>query len=562
MKSLEKKIRPPAFARFRGNNALICKTNRFALTGGNLEVGYRSCDWKGLTFYLAGSPYFFKRGNRNTRLGGLGKFRVTYKNVLSAEISVFGDHINRAEVNGTIRLTIPLGKKAMRCTKNPVNCCDRFRPPERFEPIVFEKSHQQVIATDSGGNPLNFTFVNNLSSSSGTFESPFPTLMQAQNQSKAGDFIYVFAGDGTSTGMSDGFTMKSSQTLAGSGTELLIATQFGQIAIPAQTTMRPILSNSNGNGVTLANNCTVNGIDVVEAQVFGFYYEPVDGVSTATFNHCSAINNGGGFFIDDMPMSNDSIFTGSFAHCAAINSTVSGGFTVNQSGKESSFIISFANCSAIGNVNNGDMPFNASGGFGIHNGASDPNNRNSCTVSFRNCLASDNENSDGTSVARGGFALNNQGSGLGSNSLAVSFENCSAIGNSTSMGVGTSGGIVIRNGDNAIVTASFMNCLASDNTSSTTASTPTGGFAIDNVEGIVVCSFTNCSAINNSNSGGNFNGGFAAASSPGSPTDSFSALLTNCLSKGNTPMSFDIESADDPRAMVQIEEDATLSVDL
>ena len=100
-------------------------------------------------------------------------------------------------------------------------------------------------------NPVTKTpyvvwFVNNTSQlpGNGTIESPFPTLVQAQNSSAANDIIYVFPGNATDAGMNAGITLMEGQQLLGSGIAQRIATKQGILKIPAQSAGLPTISNT------------------------------------------------------------------------------------------------------------------------------------------------------------------------------------------------------------------------------------------------------------------------------------------------------------------------------
>lgn len=94
--------------------------------------------------------------------------------------------------------------------------------------------------------PYVVWFVNNTSpsSGSGTFESPFPTLIQAQDASAPNDIIYVFTGDGTDKGMSAGIILQKGQQLLGSSISHHIKTTLGIVEIPAQAQGLPTISNT------------------------------------------------------------------------------------------------------------------------------------------------------------------------------------------------------------------------------------------------------------------------------------------------------------------------------
>jgi len=91
----------------------------------------------------------------------------------------------------------------------------------------------------------------------GRSESPFDTLAQAAAAAdRAGDTIYLFNGDGTTTGMSGGVTLRANQRLLGERQPLSVD---GFDLAPARTSVRPQLVGP----VTLRTGNTVAGLTVV-----------------------------------------------------------------------------------------------------------------------------------------------------------------------------------------------------------------------------------------------------------------------------------------------------------
>jgi hypothetical protein len=112
------------------------------------------------------------------------------------------------------------------------------------------------------GQPFIIWVVNNTSHSLGTFEDPFPTLLDAQNASSANQGIYVFPGDGTTNGMSDGIVLKDGQLFLGASFAYTIPTTIGPIFLPAMASTMPNITNTAGDVVTLGNNNTVFGFNI------------------------------------------------------------------------------------------------------------------------------------------------------------------------------------------------------------------------------------------------------------------------------------------------------------
>ena len=141
---------------------------------------------------------------------------------------------------------------------------------DRNEIIPVDHKNFQSIATDPAtGLPYNFIFVNNLSHSLGTFESPYPSLSMAESpNSHPGDIIYVFEGDGTSNNMDEGFMMQNYQHLWGSGVEQRLWTNWGMVTVPAFTFGLPLVTNSAGGSpvITFADGCEISGIHVLNSS--------------------------------------------------------------------------------------------------------------------------------------------------------------------------------------------------------------------------------------------------------------------------------------------------------
>ncbi|MEO6392284.1 MAG: Ig-like domain-containing protein, partial [Pyrinomonadaceae bacterium] len=90
----------------------------------------------------------------------------------------------------------------------------------------------------------------------GRSSDPFDTLLEAQTASAVGDTIYVFLGNGTTTGQNAGFVLKASQRLLGEGVALTVPVSVN--GGPNPTTLRvagtqPMIGNSAGVGVTATN---------------------------------------------------------------------------------------------------------------------------------------------------------------------------------------------------------------------------------------------------------------------------------------------------------------------
>jgi len=104
-------------------------------------------------------------------------------------------------------------------------------------------------------------YVNNQAATggNGTSTTPYDTLAAAATASSAGETIYVFEGDGTSTGYNAGVTLKNTQKLLGQGVDLVIGSTT---LVTGSAGDRPLLRNATGTAVTLATGNEVAGIQI------------------------------------------------------------------------------------------------------------------------------------------------------------------------------------------------------------------------------------------------------------------------------------------------------------
>jgi hypothetical protein len=167
-----------------------------------------------------------------------------------------------------------------------------LQPVGRQEIIVIDKVRKNTVAIDPAtGKPYFFVFVNNTSHSDGTYESPYHSFAQAQANSSPYDIIYVFPGDGTTTGMDSGITLKENQKFWGSGIRHKIKTSQGTVSIPAQSSSAPTITNTNintdGNAITLAPNNAISGFIITSAfndAIYGVNLQSLD-VSSCTMTN-------------------------------------------------------------------------------------------------------------------------------------------------------------------------------------------------------------------------------------------------------------------------------------
>lgn len=255
------------FAGFSGNFVLVDQKFRFAMKGVDGEIGFHSGKTTNFDFYTAAGAYYFKGHIGKGAVGGKVRASACYKEFVTLELSDSYDTVFHNNFQGQITFSVPFGPKVRpRVTQSCCpDTCDfattlamrMTQPVVRQEIIVVDKKKKGKVLTDT-----SFIFVNNQAHSNGTFESPYPTLVQAQNNSVPGDIIYVYPGDGTTNGMNAGITLQNGQSLWGSGTSHVLSTRAGFITIPQMTPNAPLITNTAGNVVTLAVNNNVSGMNI------------------------------------------------------------------------------------------------------------------------------------------------------------------------------------------------------------------------------------------------------------------------------------------------------------
>lgn len=255
------------FDRFNGHHILLQHKRKFALTGGDAEVGAHITQSTTWDVYAGVGPYYFSSEHASS-WGGKTRFIARYKEYVSLEASYSYDTLFKNVVQGTVALNYPFGKKLKRSGRHcplqkDLMLSRAALSPYRFEiPVVKKKKLRSAAINPATQEPWEVWFVDNTSSSKGTFESPFPTLIEAQAASAPYDMIYVFPGDGTTNGMDMGIQLQNGQTLFGSGVSHEISTTKGGMTIPAFSTTAPLLTSAS-NVVSLANGNTVSGLNVL-----------------------------------------------------------------------------------------------------------------------------------------------------------------------------------------------------------------------------------------------------------------------------------------------------------
>ncbi|MBL4802836.1 MAG: right-handed parallel beta-helix repeat-containing protein [Emcibacter sp.] len=257
------------------NIYLPSNNNERALEGVDGEVGYEVL--LGLSVFAG--YYHFGASNTQTIEGPRGRidwdlFKSFKKNngfKLSLTVEFTDDNVRGSRGWGGFRLRVPLGSAAKDSHKLSGLEARMSERVERdvdivtgiLKPIPLLKTGQDLY------------FVNNIKSGDGSFEHPFATLEEAQNASDDNDIIFVYAGDGSSTGYDQGIILQNGQSLIGEYNGL---TFLGiQFVTPGA---RPIVTNAAANSIiTMASDTSVSGLhlDGMGVATGGIYGQDVSG---------------------------------------------------------------------------------------------------------------------------------------------------------------------------------------------------------------------------------------------------------------------------------------------
>ena len=176
-------------------------------------------------------------------------------------------------------------------------------PPGATTTDSFDYTVSDTLLSSTGTVTITFVgevwYVDNTAAGTGTSTSPFSTLAAAETASGVGDTIYIFEGDATTIGQDTGITLAATQQLIGAGAALEVPLAVNGGTSP--TTLRtvgastPEMANTAGNGITLAANNTIRGLDVGTSGGSGLFGSAVGSLIVSDVGSISSI---GGAAID------------------------------------------------------------------------------------------------------------------------------------------------------------------------------------------------------------------------------------------------------------------------
>ncbi len=192
-----KKITSPfnvKFDRFSGHHMHLSQKRQFAMKGADAEIGFHFGKSRNFDFYAAAGPYYYIGEIGHNTWGGKTRLAGMYKEYIRIEVSDSYDRMFHNNFQVQLTFTLPFGGRSRVKKTGACNSCRKadalasrmLQPVGRQEIIVVGKKEKTQLAIDPAtGLPYFFVFVDNTSSSDGTYESPYPTLAQAQDNSSA-----------------------------------------------------------------------------------------------------------------------------------------------------------------------------------------------------------------------------------------------------------------------------------------------------------------------------------------------------------------------------------------
>ncbi|MGH2612203.1 MAG: inverse autotransporter beta domain-containing protein, partial [Rhabdochlamydiaceae bacterium] len=261
------------FVKFSGHHLIVSQKIQYAMAGVDAEAGAHLNQFRNFDFFAGAGPYYFAKRQKGRDVYG-GKIRLAgrYSDYFSLEVSGSYDNVFHGIVQAEVGVHFCFGPRRKK-EKKPYLDSQPLRtrvlqPVSRDEIVVVnERNKENVAINPATGQPFYILFVDNTSHSLGTFSSPYPTLLQAQNASSPYDIIYVFPGDLTTKGMDQGFVMQDNQRILGAGIDHIFITTQGPVTAPAQSTGYPLIMNRTTGAAPLAviylgNSCEVAGVHV------------------------------------------------------------------------------------------------------------------------------------------------------------------------------------------------------------------------------------------------------------------------------------------------------------
>ncbi|MFT6332560.1 MAG: parallel beta-helix repeat protein, partial [Lentimonas sp.] len=267
--------------------------------GFDIEVGRKMPFLEDLTMSV--SYYHFRNNNVDEKIDGYrarGKYSFFSKNghSLSLEGQYSYDNLRSDEFLGGIKYSYQFGKSGKdNNRKNQLSAIEKRMTAEVIRDVDIvtkENAADPTTLKSANGEDQKILFVNNEAGGiqEGTMENPFKTLKDAEAASGEYDIIYVYYGDGTTSGYDDGIVLKDYQKLFGQGDDFTIGDVLGNqsygevlIAKESDDSYSKITKTFNGGDDTYIEHVT--SLSNVETYtIMAANYNVITGVDVSSNN--------------------------------------------------------------------------------------------------------------------------------------------------------------------------------------------------------------------------------------------------------------------------------------
>ena len=277
--------------RFAGNSLLVATRADLGMQGFDLSIGAGDSTLiPGTELYGQAEFYWFTAAYGEDALGGRAAldWQVHDNIALSGWVS----YDTLFETSGLVGITVSLGGPTHRRDR----AADSLGTGERLVSFVERRNlmaiHEDALdsggerpLTDADGQPLPFWHVDNTAApgGDGTWEQPFDTLAAAGAEAGTtgpGDVIIFHVGDGTTTNQTDGITLQDSQYFLAGGFDRTLG--FGDCDCTLAELLdegRPVMTDSDGDALRLADDNVTGGYDIVDAAQQGVSGDGIVGLA-------------------------------------------------------------------------------------------------------------------------------------------------------------------------------------------------------------------------------------------------------------------------------------------
>ncbi len=247
---------------FYGNELVVNPGIDSALRGFDAQVRVRPGQLGFVNGYVQAGVYGFQSDIVESFFGG--RVRTGFQGLMGTHFDVEMNYDDRFHLTGYLQMSWVYGARG---SGNEAFGQGRDLEQTLREEHVTRYHEDPLLALDpETGLPYVVHHVDNTAAAggTGTFENPFSTLAEAQAAGANDSIVFVHRGDGTTTGMASGITLRPGQMLLGEGATQIVPLLDGRDFVfnPGTAGLMPTITGSGGAAVTLDTRGTVRGFNI------------------------------------------------------------------------------------------------------------------------------------------------------------------------------------------------------------------------------------------------------------------------------------------------------------